>query len=129
MHSGRDIAFPPDDDRAAPRRVLAVHEAFPGIPLVAAHMGGWRSWDEVLDSLAGTDVYLETSYSVGLCPPQTLAALRERHSPERVLFGTDSPWRDQAETLDLVRGAWSDPVALGAVLGGNARRLLDGYSR
>ena len=129
MHCGRDVAFPPEDDRAAPRRVLKVHRAFPDMPLVAAHLGGWRMWEEVAETLAGTDVYLETSYSIGLCEPDTLAALRGRHAPERVLFGTDSPWRDQAEALALVRATWPDPAAQAAVLGGNARRLLDGYSR
>ena len=124
MHAGRDVAFPPDDDRAAPRRLLAVHRAFPAIPLVAAHMGGWRAWDEVLDLLAGTGVYLETSYSLGHCPADVLGALIERHPAERILFGTDSPWRDHAEALALVRRAWPDPRRQALVLGANAERLL-----
>ena len=111
MHCGRDVAFPPEDDRAAPRRVLKVHRAFPDMPLVAAHLGGWRLWPEALDALAGTGVYLETSYSIGLCEPDTLAALLGRHAPERILFGTDSPWCDQAEALALVRATWPDPAA------------------
>jgi predicted TIM-barrel fold metal-dependent hydrolase len=129
LHCGRDIGYPPDDDRATPRRVLAAHQAFPGIRLVAAHMGGWRLWDEVLAVLAGTDVYLETSYSIGVCEPRLLAALQERHSPERVVFGSDSPWCEQADALARVREAWPDPAVQAMVLGGNAVRLLDGYSR
>jgi len=124
MHCGRDIAFPPEDDRAAPRRILKVHRAFPDMPLVAAHLGGWRMWSEVLDALAGTDVYLETSYSIGLCEPDTLTALLGRHAPERVLFGTDSPWQGQKESLDQVRHAFPDPHVRRMVLTGNAERLL-----
>ncbi len=124
MHSGRDIAFPPGDERASPRRMLRLHRAFPRIPLVAAHMGGWRQWDEALAVLAGTDVYLETSYSIGLCAAATIEALRARHPAERILFGSDSPWREQGEALALVRAAWPEPARQAAVLGGNAQRLL-----
>ena len=33
------------------------------------------------------------------CPPALLARLLERHDPGRILFGTDAPWSDQAESL------------------------------
>lgn len=123
LHAGRDIAFPPEDDRAAPRRILRVHEAFPRIPMVAAHMGGWKMWGEVAETLAGTELYLETSYTFDTGAPETLRRIIERHSPERILFGTDSPWRDQAETLELVREAFPDPAVRRAVLHRNAARL------
>ncbi|MGD2174625.1 MAG: amidohydrolase family protein [Candidatus Brocadiaceae bacterium] len=124
FHAGRDIAFPPDDDRAAPRRILAVHRDFPTMPVVAAHMGGWKMWDEVLATLAGTDVYLETSYTFDTCDGGLIERILESHPPERILFGTDSPWRGQKETLELVREAFPDPDARRLVLGENARRLL-----
>ncbi len=124
FHAGRDIAFPPEDDRAAPRRILQVHRAFPDLRIVAAHMGGWKMWGEVARTLAGRDIYLETSYTFDTAPKREIDRILERHSKERILFGTDSPWRDQAETLRLVRQAFDDPDVRHKVLTANAERLL-----
>lgn len=126
MHAGRDIAFPPDDDRAAPARIVRVHEAFPGIPLVAAHLGGWRMWDEVADVLAGTPVYLETSFSIGFSDDPAIERVLDRHPVERIVFGTDTPWRDQARAIADVRAAFPDEADQRLVLHDNAARLLDG---
>ncbi|MFO8007026.1 MAG: amidohydrolase family protein [Candidatus Brocadiia bacterium] len=124
FHAGRDIAFPPEDDRAAPRRILKVHQAFPEMPIVAAHMGGWKMWDEVAETLAGTDVYMETSYTFDMPEQEDVRRVVEMHPVERVLFGTDSPWREQGETLELVRRAYAEPAEQEMVLRRNAERLL-----
>ena len=125
FHAGRDIAFPPEDDRAAPARILRVHEAFPDMPVVAAHLGGWRMWDEVARSLAGTGVYLDTSYTFHLAADDdAVARVLEAHSVDRILFGTDSPWRSQADDLSLIRAAFPDPEDLERVLHGNAQELF-----
>jgi predicted TIM-barrel fold metal-dependent hydrolase len=123
MHTGCDVAFPLDDDRASPTRLLAVHRAFPQLKLVAAHLGGWRTWREAVRTIAGTDVFLETSYALGQGEDEAVADVWSRHSRERTLFGTDSPWREQEDEL----AAWTRFLpddARRAVLHGNAARLL-----
>jgi hypothetical protein len=124
IHAGRDIAFPPDDDRAAPKRILAVHRAFPGLRMVVAHLGGWRMWEEAAATLAGADLYLETSYSFGMGHEEAVGRVVGAHPADRILFGSDSPWRDQAEALALVREALAGTGALDGVLQANAERLL-----
>jgi hypothetical protein len=124
LHAGADMAFPLRDDRADPRRLMKVHEAFPTIPIIAAHMGGWMRWREVADVLAGTGVCLETSYTLHMAEPDVMAAILERHSIGRILFGSDSPWRGQAETMELVRRTWPDEADQRKVLRENADRLL-----
>lgn len=124
LHAGLDVAFPPDDDRAHPRRILAVHRAFPAMKMVAAHMGGWRMWGAVAGTLAGSGVYLETSYSFGQGRDGQVREVLRRHPVERVLFGTDSPWRDQAETLAAVRDELGGEEALARMLSWNAEGLL-----
>lgn len=123
MHTGCDVAFPLDDDRASPARLLAVHRVFPGLKLVAAHLGGWQTWREAAGTIAGTGVYLETSYALGQGEDDAVEAVWSKHSPDRVLFGTDSPWRDQSAEL----AAWREflPAAdRRRVLHDNAARLL-----
>jgi len=124
LHCGRDFAFPPEDMRARPERVLAVHRAFPDIPLIATHMGGWQMWDEVARCLAGTGVYLETSYSLDRCPDATRAAIMAEHPRDRILFGTDSPWQDQQAMVALVRETFPDAGRQRAILCDSADRLL-----
>lgn len=124
FHAGRDIAFPLDDDRATPERILNVHRAFPDMPIIAAHMGGWKMWDEVAETLAGKDIWLETSYSFAMGAEEALGKIIERHPADRILFGTDSPWTDQSRTLQLVKKAFPDPESQRMVLRENAERLL-----
>jgi hypothetical protein len=125
IHAGRDIAFDPEDDRAAPRRLRAVLDRHPGLQLICTHMGGWKSWQEVRQHLLGTDAWLETSFSLAMLDPAEAVAMIRRHGPEKVMFGTDWPWNDQSaerqriETLDL------RPDEIRAVLCNNAARLLD----
>lgn len=127
LHAGYDLAFP-TDPRAQPHRIAAVARKFPGLRLVAAHLGGWKDWDAVLRHLAGTDVYLDTAFSVGGgeddVPPDLLRRLLDSHSPDRLLFGTDSPWRVPAAEVRALRALDLPPEALAKVLGGNALRLL-----
>ena len=47
-----------------------------------------------------------------------------RHGVDRVLFGSDSPWSDQSEALNAVRGSGLTDSELSAVLGGSGAKLL-----
>jgi predicted TIM-barrel fold metal-dependent hydrolase len=124
FHAGRDIAFPDDADSASPARLRRVHERFPQMRMIAAHLGGWRMWRESLDALVGCDVYLETSYSLGMGEDDVGHRILAEHRPDRLLFGTDSPWRDQAETLRSVRSAVADGDRLRMLLEDNACTLI-----
>ena len=129
MHCGQDLCFPADDERSHPERLLAVIEGFPGLTLVATHMGGWKRWEAALALLAGRGVYLETSYSVGVAPEGLLRKIIQRHPPDRIMFGTDSPWRDQGEDLARTRALFADPDLRRGVLGANADGLLEATRR
>ena len=123
LHCGRDMLFPPEDDRASPARVRRALEAVPGIRLIATHLGGWRAWDEVADELLGTDCRMETSFTSEL-PPARLVRMVRSHGVGRVMFGSDSPWADQAAELDRIRSlGWTKPE-LNKILFANAARLL-----
>lgn len=124
LHCGLDFAFPLDDERAHPAKVLAIHEQFPDIPIIAGHMGGWKRWDAVLENLAGRNVYFETSYTLGYADAEVLQRLVAAHPIERIVFGTDSPWQDQQKTLEGVRELFPNPRDRRKVLQENARALL-----
>lgn len=137
-HAGDDIGFP-GVIHCSPEMVRRAVEQVGPVRLILAHMGGWRNWDRVLDLLPGLPVYIDTCFSTGrMTPidntytPQELELLNEAQfmelvrafGPDRVLFGSDSPWSSQKESIDWL---WALPLAeeeKAAILGGNAARLL-----
>jgi predicted TIM-barrel fold metal-dependent hydrolase len=123
-HCGRDIGFPDSDDRAHPRRLRAVIEQLPALKLLCTHLGGWRMWDEAEKYLLGAPVFLETSFSLAELGPQRAAGMIRRHGVDRLLFGTDWPWADQAAERALLRALPLEAAELDAITHANARSLL-----
>ena len=139
-HTGIDVGYP-DLDFCAPEAARrAVDQAGP-VRLVLAHMGGWKQWEHVAELLAGTSVYLDTSFSTGamalldggqegpealaLLSGETFLALVRAFGARRILFGTDSPWTGQAESIAWLRDLPGlTPSERTAILGGNAAALL-----
>jgi len=126
MHCGRDIAYPPEDDRASPSRLQHVLERFDGLRLVCTHMGGWQSWDQVAQHLLGRDVHLETSFSLAALGPERSVEMIRAHGVEKVMFGSDWPWKRQREEIGLIRGLGLGQPQMHALLWSNAAKLL-GY--
>ncbi|MBR0458118.1 MAG: amidohydrolase family protein [Victivallales bacterium] len=94
VHGGEDIGFEPPF-HSSPKDYVEVLRRHPGLVLIAAHMGGWRNWDEVEHVLAGSEVYIDTSFAYPFFQDksQFLRIIR-KHGAKKVLFGTDSPWSD-----------------------------------
>ena len=123
MHTGFDIAFPrvPLCD---PSRVVGVLDRFPGLTLVTTHLGAWDHWDEARRLLVGRPIYMEISYSLDFLDPATAREMVVSHPPEFLLFGSDSPWSDQGNTLRLLRELDLDPGLFRKIVHGNGERLL-----
>ena len=140
IHAGLDVGLP-GAEQATPEKILRAREQAPDVCLVLAHMGGWRCWEQVERLLPGTGVYLDTSFALGRMTPngdgyyqkaEDLQMLREeqflrliqRFGADHVLFGTDSPWSDQAAYLQQITALPLSEEDRKAILGGNAARLL-----
>ena len=102
IHCGMDISFPNCDEASVERLANMIKEV-PPHKLVLAHMGGWSMYDEVCDQMVRT------------------------HGSDHILFGTDSPWSDQSESLHLLRTSGLTPEELTAIEGGNAATLLGSF--
>ena len=101
FHAGLDRGLPPPV-HATPRHLLAVHRQFPRMVMVAAHMGGEDNYEETEALLLGKDIYLDTAFVLRIMPPETLERFFRRHAIERFLFGSDSPFTDQATELNYL---------------------------
>ncbi len=122
-HTGYDNAFP-RDLRCEPARIRRVVETLPDLQFVATHMGAWQDWDAVEQQLIGLPLYIETSYSSGYLTPTRMAAMLQRHPIDRILFGTDWPWRTQAQELVALEDLGLAADRREALLGKNAVRLF-----
>ncbi len=122
-HAGFDIAFT-RTRRAKPQRIRRVVEQFPTLNFIASHMGAWEDWDEVEPWLIGTNVFLDTSFALDRLPASQARHLLMAHRPDRLLFGTDSPWGDQQVEIDRLRQLDLPPSLLERVLSTNALALL-----
>ena len=140
VHAGLDVGLP-EAVRATPKMILRACREVGPMRLILAHMGGWRCWDEVEDLLPPTGVYLDTSFTLGRMTPngdgyyqrdeelqlmtgERFTRLIRAFGPERVLFGTDSPWADQRQALEEFRKLPLAPDEQRMILSGNAQKML-----
>lgn len=139
MHAGDDIGFP-GMVRCSPEMTRRALQQAGGVKLICAHMGGWRNWERVADCLADTSAMIDTAFSLGsITPleqgyyaPEQLQMLDEEgfcqlvraFGSRRVVFGTDSPWADQTESVQQFMALPLTDAEKEDILGGNARRLL-----
>jgi len=123
LHSGQDPEFP-DCIHCPPDRLLNVLKDFPGLKLVAAHMGGHRLWDEVYDRLLGRDFYIDTSASYDILGSRGMAKMIRKHGADKVLFATDSPWADQKAESESIASLPIPADDIDKIMQGNAASLL-----
>ena len=139
IHAGYDVGYP-GVVHCSPAMIREALSSVGSFPLIAAHMGGWHCWEEVLSELAGTGIYLDTAVSVGqlhtmndgfyrdedlygLSAAQVLEFCRAFGS-DHILFGSDSPWTDPAQDIAEIRSLPLSEAEIDGILGGNAAALL-----
>ena len=141
VHAGLDVGFP-GAEHAIPRKIKNALRSVGPVRLILAHMGGWRCWDEVGETLADTGVLIDTSFSLGAMTPngdghyktpQELALLDEERfvslirafGSRRVLFGTDCPWGEQKAEIQKFLALPLTAEKQGDILWGNGSHLLN----
>ena len=137
-HAGDEIAYP-GVVRCSPEMVRSVCDQLGNIPLVLAHMGGWKNWQRVAENLCHTGCYLDTAISLGSIVPmddhyapdelpllseEDFVSLVRAFGSHRILFGTDSPWADQAEEIKKITALPLTQEEIENILSRNATRLL-----
>jgi hypothetical protein len=95
--------LPPEQNPSCPRKLARIVKNFPGIRLIAAHMGGYLHWRHALEHLAGLDLYIDTSSSLPFLDDDLLRLLYNSHPPERILFGSDYPLFDPKAEIELLQ--------------------------
>jgi len=137
-HAGDDIGFP-GAEQAAPEKFFRALKEVGQLRLILAHMGGWKKWDRVVPLFEHSSVMLDTSFSLGEIPvldestpaeerklltDEAFCTLVRTLGADRILFGTDSPWSEQKESVDALRALPLTEEEKDMILGKNAERIL-----
>ena len=124
-HAGRDIAYP-NDVHCTPAMVLTVLRELRGVidnKLVLAHMGGFGFPDDVLETLCGQPVWMDTSAVLRLYPDKCRQIIA-RHGAGRILFATDSPWTEPDKFIEVLNSLGLSQQAKDRIFFKNAAELL-----
>lgn len=75
-----------------PKKLAKIMRMFPKLEVVAAHLGGYKAWDEAVTYLAGMDnLWFDTSSALWAMTPQEAKRLIDVFGSDKVMFGTDYP--------------------------------------
>ncbi|MBQ7821419.1 MAG: amidohydrolase family protein [Clostridia bacterium] len=123
IHAGGDLGYPPPY-HCTPERLEHVLGEISGEKLIAAHLGGFMMWDEVLKRIAGKPIYIDTA-AVGTCiTPDIYHDIIRAHGADRVLFGSDSPWESQSHALEVLESTGITKEELDKIKYENAVKLF-----
>lgn len=139
IHAGWDIGIM-HHNFSSVAHIQSVLKTLQPPKLVLAHMGGWKDWDKVEKELCGEHVYFDTSFSLGqYTPPSGITVPDEKrqlltqeqfiriirkHGAHQVLFGTDSPWSEQTQSLNALKACSFTQEQLNLILSANAKTVF-----
>ena len=138
-HAGLDIGYP-GIVRCTPKMSRHVVEEVGDFKFILAHMGGWKSWNEVLTELSDTNIFIDTAFSIGEIPAlddgyykndelkmldvENFMKLYKTFGADKILFGTDSPWMPPDMPMDFIKSLPISDDDKDNILGKNAEELL-----
>lgn len=123
FHAGVDFGFAPPYC-ATPERLEKALSWFES-PVVAAHFGGLACYEGVLERLCGKEnLYIDTSFGYSALPRYYALKIIEKHSADKVLFGTDTPWHTAKMELRLLENLALSVDELEKIKYKNALKLL-----
>ncbi len=105
----------------SPLEFAEMARKFPEVPLLMAHMGTFWLFQQAIELAKGLgNLFLETSRAPVFEITEAVKAL----GPEKVIFGTDSPFVDYEWEVKKMERVAPDEASYELVMGGNIARIL-----
>jgi predicted TIM-barrel fold metal-dependent hydrolase len=107
-----------------PEKIAELVRRYPKLKIIAAHMGclyGWHMLDPIMDL---DQVYFDISYVHRLITPELAMDLIRKKGPERIIFGTDAPYRQPDKALAWFMNLPLTPGEQERILGLNFFKLM-----
>lgn len=97
LHMGDDR---PEYRYSSPSKLVHILDEFPRLTVVAAHLGGYKAWEEAVPLLAGREnVWYDTSSALWAMTPSYADGVISKIGTERLMFGTDYPVKNTDEEV------------------------------
>ena len=94
----------PYQDYSAPKRLGKVLDMMPQMKVIAAHLGGYRAWEEGKRHLVGRKgVWLDSSSTIGYLSAEESKKIILAHGCDKVLWGSDYPARRHQGAIEDIR--------------------------
>lgn len=85
-------------DYSNPLRLKKILDDFPKLKVIAAHLGGYRKWEESMEILRCDNVWVDTCSSFSFLSDDMILKLINHYGTDKVLFATDYPmWNFKGE--------------------------------
>lgn len=102
FHAGVDMSLPTCDFTSV-ERFARVLSCFDRSKIILAHGGGFREWDKVLDLLGDKKCYYDVAFVLEDMKKNEQAKEHYLKNEDFFLFGTDSPWQNQKDYVEMIR--------------------------
>ena len=122
FHAGLDYGFAPPYG-ATPDKMARALEWFSS-PVIAAHWGGINCGDDIIKYLCGKNIYFDVSMGYSMMPKYYAKKIMELHTPDKMLFGTDTPWHTPNMEMRLLDTLELSSDDMDKITHKNAERLL-----
>lgn len=125
FHGGWD-PYGRGEIKATPKSFSVVAEEFPGLKIVAAHLGGMEMWDDVEKHLAGKyeNVWFDIGVVSQYIDDERAYGIIRRQGVERVLFGSDCPWDHPENEIAMINRMSFTEAEKELIFHKNAEKLL-----
>ncbi len=123
LHAGKDVGAP-EPVHCSPQQLSDALGHVSGKNIIAAHMGGYGLWEDVLKYLGKSEIMTDTSFCLNKMPADTAKDIIRTFSPDRILFGTDSPWAKPSDILGALKNLNLTKDSFDKITFGNACRIL-----
>ncbi|MBO7147060.1 MAG: amidohydrolase family protein [Lentisphaeria bacterium] len=107
-----------------PERLARILKLFPGMKLIAAHLGGYSEWDQAWKHLIGTDVFLDISSTIPILGIEETRKMVKAHGAEKILFASDYPAFSHTQAVQDVMDLGLSPEENEMIFHKNAEQLL-----
>jgi uncharacterized protein len=108
-----------------PERLSRIIKKFPGLTVIAAHLGGYQMWEEAAQFLLGENIYLDTSSTLAFLEKEKAVSVIRRHGVHKVLFGTDYPMWSHEDELERFKSLGLTEEEQNLILWDNSCKLLN----
>ncbi|MDR1196048.1 MAG: amidohydrolase family protein [Endomicrobium sp.] len=123
FHCGIELSSP-GEIKSSPERIIKLLDKFPEMKVIGAHMGGFMIWEKAFETLAGKNIYFDTSDSIRVMKKELLDKFFEKHGFDKIIYGSDFPMQFPKEEVEFIKNLNISEENKQKILGVNVSAII-----